>query len=501
MSNTLQLIRSKKTPIEKHLFLANLQMHNVDAFYSVLLEATDELLPLVYTPHVGAVCQSFSSLFPQSHAQGRGLFLSIHDRGQLRRHLRAVKRDVAAIVVTDGQRILGLGDLGANGMGIPIGKLALYSALAGVPPNKCLPVTLDVGCNVESIRNDPTYLGNRHPRVTGDEYFSFLEEFLTAAHEEFDGPLIQFEDFGNHNAFQLLRSYENRLCCFNDDIQGTAAVVLAGLLAATRITGQALGKGKVLLFGAGEAAIGIAQLLVAEMKSNGVEERQAKSLIYMIDSKGLVVKSRSGLSVNKREWAQDHAQTKDLEEIIRSVRPSALIGVGAVPRVFTPAVIKLMASLNRHPIIFALSNPTDKSECTAEEAYLHSEGRAIFASGSPFAPCKVLGKKFIPGQCNNSYIFPGVGLGVTFARATRVTEAHFIMAAHAVADAVTEERLERGCLFPPLASIRDVSLEIATRVAQNLIKTNVHRLTVVPEPKKLKGAIAGFRYTPNAAKL
>jgi malate dehydrogenase (oxaloacetate-decarboxylating)(NADP+) len=318
--------------------------------------------------------------------------------------LQGLKREVSAIVVTDGERILGLGDLGANGMGIPIGKLALCTAVAGVPPRGCLPVTLDVGTNNAKLQNDSEYIGDRHERATGEEYAAFVDEFIMASDKLFDAPLIQFEDFETENAFVLLERYRERVCCFNDDIQGTAAVVLAGLLAASRVTKQQLSEGTYVFLGAGEASIGTADLLVAEMASQGASEREVKSRVFLVDSKGLVVTSRTDLSSHKRRYAHDRAPIADFGEIVDSVKPTALIGASAVPNVFSPAIIARMAALDERPVIFALSNPTDRSECTAQEAFEHSGGRALFASGSPFPPVSKGGKEWVPGQCNNSYI-------------------------------------------------------------------------------------------------
>ncbi len=285
LEQAIEAVRSQPTPVAQHMALAALQQRDVDLFFALLLRFTDDLLPLAYTPHIGAVCQQFSQLFPLAKSDGRGLFLSVHDRGNVAGILRGLRREVSAIVVTDGQRILGLGDLGANGMGIPIGKLVLYTALAGVPPHRCLPVTLDVGTDNAALLSDPAYIGNRHRRVTGAEYADFVDEFVMAADELYDTPLIQFEDFGNANAFELIERYQDKVCCFNDDIQGTAAVVLAGLLAASRVTGQPLGQGTFLLFGAGEASIGIADLLVAELVVRGSDEGEAKRRVFLVDSK------------------------------------------------------------------------------------------------------------------------------------------------------------------------------------------------------------------------
>jgi malate dehydrogenase (oxaloacetate-decarboxylating)(NADP+) len=370
------------------------------------------------------------------------------------------------IVATDGERILGLGDLGANGMGIPVGKLALYSACAGVHPKLCLPVMLDVGTNNPELLNDPYYIGLRQRRLRGREYDELVDEFVSAACDVFPGVLIQFEDFANHAAFRLLRKYRDRICAFNDDIQGTAAVALAGILSALRVTGGKLADQTLLFLGAGEAATGIADLVVSAMVAQGRSEPEARRRNWLVDSRGLVVKERADLTEHKLPYAHEHAPIGDFLTAIRTLKPTAIIGVAAVGGTFTGEVLQAMAELNKRPIVFALSNPTSKAECTAEEAYRATGGRALFACGSPYDPVQLDGRTFVPRQGNNSYIFPGVGLGAIASGARRITDEMFMSAARTLANFVSESDLEQGSLYPALPRIREVSARIAAEVAQ-----------------------------------
>ncbi|MGA0033252.1 MAG: NAD-dependent malic enzyme, partial [Burkholderiales bacterium] len=395
----------------------------------------------------------------------RGMFIGINDRGNIANVLRNWPYEAGIIVVTDGERILGLGDLGANGMGIPVGKLSLYTACAGIHPRLCLPVTLDVGCNNDELRNDPFYVGLRQKRFTGKAYDEFIEEFITAAQEVFPGVVIQFEDFANHNAFRLLEQYRTRVPSFNDDIQGTAAVALAGIFSALRVTGAKLTDQRVLFFGAGEAATGIADLIASAMQAQGMSAADAKKTCWLVDSKGLVVKSRTDLAHHKLGYAHDHPPVTDFLAAIRTLKPTAIIGVAAVGGTFTREVIEEMAKLNERPIIFALSNPTSKAECTAEEAYKWSSGRALYACGSPFDPVTLNGQTFVPRQGNNSYIFPGIGLGVIASKSKVITDGMFMQAAHTLAQLVTEADLAQGSLYPALPRIREVSAHIAATIA------------------------------------
>ncbi len=459
-------LRKFPDPLDKFVALNSLHDRNESLFFHILCENIDELQPIVYTPTVGLACQRFGQIFQRP----RGMFIGINDRGNIANVLRNWPHPVGIIVVTDGERILGLGDLGANGMGIPVGKLSLYTACAGIHPELCLPITLDVGTNNVALLNDIYYVGLRQTRTKGAAYDEFIEEFMTATQEVFPGALVQFEDFANHNAFRLLEKYRDRICSFNDDIQGTAAVALAGLFSALRITGAPLTEQKVLFLGAGEAATGIADLIVSAMIANGLTREQALHQCWLVDSQGLVVKSRTKLAEHKLTYAHDHPPAHDFLSAIQMLKPTAIIGVSAVGGTFTQAVLEEMAHINTQPIVFALSNPTSQAECTAEEAYRWTEGRALFACGSPFDPVELNGRTYVPRQGNNSYIFPGVGLGVIASGAKSITDDMFMSAAHALAHLVTESDLQQGSLYPALPRIREVSASIAATVADAAYK-------------------------------
>jgi malate dehydrogenase (oxaloacetate-decarboxylating)(NADP+) len=403
-------------------------------------------------------------------------------------------REASMIVVTDGERILGLGDLGANGMGIPIGKLALYTACAGLHPRRCLPVMLDVGTNNEALLKDPLYLGLRQKRLKGPDLDELVEEFVQASQDVFPGIVVQFEDFANHNAFRLLAKYRDRVCSFNDDIQGTASVTVAGIFSALRVTKKKMSEQTFLCLGAGEAATGISDLLVAAMVAEGVDEKAARRRCWMVDSKGLVVASRTGLAAHKLAYAHDHPPVPDFLSAVKALKPTAIIGVGATPGLFTREVIEEMTRLNERPIVFALSNPTSKAECTAEQAYTWTEGRAIFASGSPFPPFTLNGKTHISGQGNNSYIFPGVGLGVIASESTRVTDEMFFVAAKTLATLVKEEDLAAGSVYPDLQRIREVSAKIAVAVAEVVF---ARKLTKMPRPMDIAAHVQAQMYQPD----
>jgi malate dehydrogenase (oxaloacetate-decarboxylating)(NADP+) len=484
-------IRREQTPLEKYLWLTALQDRNETLFYRVVLEHLQELMPIIYTPTVGRACQEYGNIFREP----RGIFVSIHDRGRVDQLLRNwPQRDVRVIVVTDGERILGLGDLGGGGMGIPVGKLSLYTACAGVHPDRCLPVMIDCGTDNELLRNDPMYIGLRQARVRGEAYDALIDEFVQAVQQVFPDALIQFEDFANTNAFRLLERYRERVCCFNDDIQGTGAVALAGLYSALRITGRPLDEQIVLFLGAGEAAVGIADLIVAAMQEEGLSEPEALRRCWLVDSKGLVVSTREGLAPHKLRYAHEAATCAGLPEAVQALRPSALVGVSGQPGTFTPEVLEAMAAINERPIVFALSNPTSRAECTAEQAYRFSGGRAIFASGSPFDPLELDGKTFVPGQGNNAYIFPGVGLAAMACRISRVTDEMFFSAAKALALTVDEDDLSRGRVYPPLTEIRKSSLAIAVDVGR---LAQARGLTRTPSPADLEAHIAGEMYWPD----
>jgi malate dehydrogenase (oxaloacetate-decarboxylating)(NADP+) len=456
-------IRDKPTDLERYLYLVALQDRNETLFYRVVMHNIEEMMPLIYTPTVGKACQEFQHIFRQS----RGFYISIHDRGNIREILQNwPHKDARIIVVTDGERILGLGDLGAQGMGIPIGKLSLYTACAGIHPIHCLPVMLDVGTNNISLLNDPLYNGIEQRRVRGEKFDELFDEFIVAAQEVFPGVLIQLEDFGNMNAFRLLEQYRGRACLFDDDIQGTGAVAVSGIIGALRITGGKLSEQRLLFLGAGEAGIGIADTFVAALAEEGIPTAEARKQCWFVDSQGLLVAGRETIAPHKQRYAREQPSINDFLEAVKTLKPTAILGLSGQPDSFTQEIIEAMAEINDRPIIFALSNPTSKAECTAEQAYRWSNGRAVFASGSPFDPVKFGNRTFVPGQGNNAYIFPGVGLGVIVSRSREVTDEMFLAAAHSLANQVTDSDLERGRVYPPLSHIRKVSALIALEVAK-----------------------------------
>ena len=487
----MENLRRKQSPIEKYIFLSSLQARNQTLFYRVLIDHLEELMPVVYTPTVGEACETFGHIFRAP----AGLYVSAQDRGRVAQVLRNWPNSakIRVIVVTDGERILGLGDLGANGMGIPCGKLALYTACAGIPPEACLPVVIDVGTANPALWSDPLYLGVREPRLRGREYDALLEEFVAAVEEVFPQALLQLEDFATANAFALLERYRDRLPTFDDDIQGTAAVAVAGILSALRLTGGKLRDQRLLFLGAGEAGTGIADLFVGMLVKEGVPEAEARRRCWFVDSKGLVVASRVDLAPHKRPYAHEAPRLEGLLSAVGALEPTVLVGVSGVAGAFTREVIAEMARINQRPIIFALSNPTSKAECTAEQAYGWTRGQAIFASGSPFPEVIVEGRRFLPGQGNNAYIFPGVGLGVVAAEATRVTDEMFSAAARTLASLVGPADLEVGRIYPALSRLREVSLEIATTVAT--VAWN-RGLTRKPRPPNVREEVAAAMYQP-----
>jgi malate dehydrogenase (oxaloacetate-decarboxylating)(NADP+) len=489
-NRVLTNLRNLPDDLQKYVVLNALHDRNEALFFRVVCDNIDEIQPLIYTPTVGLACQRFGHIFQRP----RGLFIGANDRGRIAELLGNWPYPAKLIVVTDGERILGLGDLGANGMGIPVGKLSLYSACAGIHPEFCLPVMLDVGTNNEDLLNDPYYIGLRQKRISGAAYDELVDEFITAARETFPGVLIQFEDFANHSAFRLLHKYRDKICVFNDDIQGTAAVALAGLLSALRVSGGKLTDQTLLFLGAGEAATGIADLVVSAMVAQGASEAEALRRNWLVDSRGLVVKNRSGLTDHKLRYAHEQAPIGDFLTAIRTLKPTAIVGVAAVGGAFTPEVLQTMARINNRPIVFALSNPTSKAECSAEEAYRHSGGRALFACGSPYDPVKLDGKTFVPRQGNNSYIFPGVGLGAIASGTRLVTDEMFMAAANTLAHLVSEADIEQGSLYPALARIREVSAHIAAAVADVAYKRG---LATGQAPKDLTAYIQSQMYDPH----
>ena len=484
-------LRNKATALERYIFLVSLQDRNETLFYRLVQDHIEEMMPLIYTPTVGQACQLYGQIFRRP----RGIFISSRDRGCIKQILQNwPHRDIRVIVVTDGERILGLGDLGASGMGIPVGKLSLYTACAGINPTQCLPVTIDVGTNNADLLNDPLYLGLPQRRERGEAYDALVDEFVSEASEAFPNVLIQFEDFANQNAFRFLEKYRHNFCMFNDDIQGTASVALAGLYSALRVTGKPMADQRLLFFGAGEAGTGIGELVVSALVADGMPEAEARKRCWFVDSKGLVVKSCADLVHHKLPFAHDHPHLTDRMEIVEKLRPTGLIGVSGQPSTFTREILQAAARINERPIVFALSNPTSKAECTAEEAYGATGGRAIFASGSPFDPLTINGQRFVPGQGNNAYIFPGVGLGTVASASARVTDEMFLAAARTLANAVLPEDLAIGRIFPSLTRIREVSVAIAIEVVKI---ARDRKLARVPIPEDIETYVQGLMYQPD----
>jgi malate dehydrogenase (oxaloacetate-decarboxylating)(NADP+) len=475
--------------LQKYLLLSDLQSRNETLYYAVLMSDPATFMPLVYTPTVGEACQKFDHIFHSA----RGIYLPITASGRIKKYLgNWPQTDVRFIVVTDGERILGLGDLGVGGMGIPIGKLALYTACAGVPPELCLPITLDVGTNNVGLLEDPLYLGLRQERVRGASYNDFIEEFVGAVQSLYPKCCIQWEDFANINAVPILAKYRDRICTYNDDIQGTASVALAGLYAALRITGHKLADQRLLFLGAGSAATGIAGLVSQAMSAEGVPLEVAQGHNVLFDVHGLLTTS-SNLTDFQRPFAVRHSPITDFAEAVEALEPTAIIGVSTVPKLFNQKVIEAMAAINDRPIIMPLSNPTSRSECTAEEAYTWSKGRAVFASGSPFPPLTVNGKRFIPGQGNNVYIFPAMGMAVYATEARRVTDEMFIVAAKSVAEQVGDDSLEAGLIYPSQTKIFSASLHVAARVAEYVFD---HGIAGAARPADIGQWIRGKAFAP-----
>jgi malate dehydrogenase (oxaloacetate-decarboxylating)(NADP+) len=486
----MENFNKKPDALRKYTFMMSLESRNKNLFYRVIQDNLEALMPIIYTPTVGQACQEYGHIFRRP----RGLFICAEDKGRILETLQNWPvDDVRVIVVTDGERILGLGDLGANGMGIPVGKLALYTVCAGINPQQTLPITIDVGTENESLLADPLYIGLTQRRLRGEAYDELLDEFIQAVQQRFPNALIQFEDFATNNAFQLLSKYRDVICTFNDDIQGTASVTLGGLLSAKKLTNSQLKDHKFLFLGAGEAGIGIADLVVSALQEEGLSQDEARRLCWFVDSRGLVVKSREDLAKHKLAYAHDHPKLPNLLEAVKTLHPTAIIGVSGRPNLFTKEVVEAMAEINEQPIIFALSNPTSNAECTAEEAYTWTNGRAIFASGSPFDPVSLNGKTYTPGQGNNVYIFPGVGLGAIASKARLVTDSMFLAASKALASLVTEEDLSIGLIYPPLTRIRDVSAAIACSVAEIAFETG---LAAQERPTDLPAHVRNLMYEP-----
>ncbi len=477
--------------INKYIYLTQLLDTNQTLFYRTIVENPAKYLPIVYTPTVGEACQKFGHIIRRP----RGLYISIANKGNIRDILRNwPEADVRFAVVTDGERILGLGDLGVCGMGIPIGKLTLYTACAGVDPNYTLPIVLDAGTNNAGFLNDPLYPGLRQERVRGEEYEKFIEEFVQAMSDVFPKICIQWEDFAGPNAVNILERFRDRICTFNDDIQGTAGVGVAGVISACKLTGKPLAEQRFLFLGAGSAATGIAGLLVKLLMEHGLTEEEARHRCWLFNSKGLVVKSRSDLDHYKAVFAHDHAPIADFVEAIETIKPTAIIGVSTIGGGFTKEALEALARINERPIILPFSNPTSHSECTAEEAFTFTGGKAIFASGSPFGPVTVNDRTFIPSQGNNVYIFPAIGLAVLVTEAVRVTDDMFLCAAKALAAQVTEANAEFGLIYPPIDDIRLVSARVATAVARYIFDNGLAR---VPRPDDISAYVKERMYFPD----
>ena len=482
-----------ESDLQKYLFLSDLQARNEGLYYAVLMSDPARFMPLVYTPTVGEACQKFDHVFRAA----RGIYLPITAKGRVREILSNWPfADVRFIVASDGERILGLGDQGVGGMGIPVGKLALYTACAGVPPQMTLPITFDVGTNNHALLEDPLYLGLRQERTRGAAYDDFIDEFVQTVQHLFPKCCIQWEDFANTNAVPILERYRDKVCTYNDDIQGTAAIALAGILAALRITGGKLTEQRFLFLGGGSAATGIAQLISEAMALEGLSLAEGRARNWLFDINGLITASRADIADFQKPFAPEHAPLSSFVEAIEAFRPTGIIGVSTVPKLFNRQLIGAMARINERPIIFPYSNPTSRSECTAEEAYTWSEGRAVFASGSPFPPVDYHGRKFVPGQGNNVYIFPAMGMAVLATEAKRVTEEMFIIAAKAVAEQVTQAHLDVGLIYPPTTDILNASLHTAEKIAEYIFDKGLAR---IPRPDDISAHIRAMTYKPGYA--
>ncbi len=491
VQRVMENLARQPNDLARYIELVSLQDRNETLFYRVVMDHLGAVMPIIYTPTVGQACQTYGHIFRRP----RGLYVSADDRGRVADLLvNWPHDDVRIVVVTDGERILGLGDLGAFGMGIPVGKLSLYTACAGIDPTQCLPVTLDVGTNNQTLLDDPLYTGVPRRRLRGREFDELFDELVSALTDRFPNLVVQLEDFATTNAFRLLADYRDRVCCFDDDIQGTGAVALAGILSALRLTNRRLTDCRFLFLGAGEAGIGIADTIVAGMVDQGLTPEAARRQCWFLDSKGLVCRARTDLADHKKPYAHDHAFLPDLLSAVEALRPAGLIGVSTVARSFTEPVVRAMARVNERPIVFALSNPTSKSECTARQAYEWSDGAAVFASGSPFDPVDVGGRTFVPGQGNNAYIFPGVGLAAIAVQASRVTDEMFYTSAKALASEVSADDLRIGRVYPSLTRIREVSLTIATEVAQVAYERGLAR---APRPDDLREHVRGLMFEPS----
>jgi len=495
LSRVLLQLDHKTSDIDRYVYLANLLDHDETLFYKTIMSDPARFLPIIYDPTIGEACLTFGHIFRGP----RGMYLSIKRRGHVKDILRHWPvQDVRFICVTDGGRILGLGDLGANGMGIPIGKLQLYTAAAAVPPRVLMPMYLDAGTNNETCLADPLYLGLRERRPSQDELFSFVDEFVAAVQEVFPKCCIHFEDWTGVDAFHLLQRYRDTYCVYNDDIQGTAGITLAGMINAVKLKGTRLEDERYLFLGAGSAGIGLANLLCSALVAGGMSLEAARSRVHMFDVNGLLESTRTDLVDFQLPYAHPHAPTRDFVAAIESIEPTTIIGVSTVGGAFDRAVIEAMTRINERPVVLALSNPTSCAECTPEQAYTWSGGKAIYAAGVPFAPVHLDGKTFLPGQANNFYIFPAVAMAIYATQATRVSDEMFIEAARAVADQVPPELLRQGLLYPPQANILETEIKTAVRVATLVFDSG---LAGVARPTDMEAFIRSHVYTPAYPRL
>jgi malate dehydrogenase (oxaloacetate-decarboxylating)(NADP+) len=490
LERVLLQLSHKTSDIDRYIYLVNLLDHDETLFYRTLMSDPARFLPIVYDPTIGEACLKFGHIFRGP----RGMYLSIKRRGHVKEVLRNwPQKDVRFICVTDGGRILGLGDLGANGMGIPIGKLQLYTAAAAVPPQILMPMYLDAGTNNEQCLEDPLYLGLRERRPSTDDLYSFVDEFVEAVQEVFPKCCIHFEDWTGVDAVHLLERYRDNYCVYNDDVQGTAGITLAGMINATKLKGTQLKDEKYLFLGAGSAGIGLANLLCSALVDQGMSLEDAQSRVSMFDVNGLLESTRTDLVDFQRPYAHQHPPTRDFVAAIESIKPTTIIGVSTIGGAFGKDVIEAMSRINERPIILALSNPTSCAECTPEQAYTWSNGKAIYAAGVPFAPVQFKGQTFIPGQANNFYIFPAVAMAIYATQAKRVTDEMFIEAAKAVADQVSPELLEQGLLYPLQANILETEIKTAARVATLVFDS---RLAGIERPADMEALIRSHVYTP-----
>jgi malate dehydrogenase (oxaloacetate-decarboxylating)(NADP+) len=490
LRRVMQQLAHKTTDLDRYIYLDNLLDHDQTLFYRAIMSDPTRFMPIVYDPTIGEACLKFGHIFRGP----RGMYLSIKRRGHVKEvlHNWPVK-DVRFICVTDGGRILGLGDLGANGMGIPIGKLQLYTAAAGVPPQGLLPMYLDAGTNNEQYLHDPLYLGLRQTRPPTEQLYSFVDEFVEAVQEVFPNCCIHFEDWTGVDAVHLLQRYRDKYCVYNDDVQGTAGITLAGMINATRLKGTKLQDEKYLFLGAGSAAIGLAGLLCTALVEQGMTLEDAQARVHMFDINGLLEPSRTDLVDFQKPYAHPHSPTKDFVEAIKSIRPTTIIGVSTIGGAFTQQVVEAMSEINERPVILALSNPTDHAECTPEQAYSWSKGKAIYAAGVQFPPVHLDGLTFLPGQANNFYVFPAIGMAVYATHAKRVTDDMFIEAASAVADQVPDTLLKQGCLYPLQANILEIEINTAARIAKIVFDSGLAR---VDRPADMEAFIRSHVYKP-----